>query len=293
MDKIDWNQIRAFQATVEQGSLSSAARALGLTQPTLSRQVAALEEHLGVVLFERMGKRLELTDSGKDLLEHANKMTAAADDLHLTATGKSNTIEGIVSISVTDAIALHLLPSAIRRIRKEAPNVIIELVISNSLSDLRRREADIAIRHVRPEDPELIGKYLREAEAQFFASNEWIAQHGHPLNTADATGAQFIGFDRGEQFAEHLRALGLQVDQNSFPLICENALICIEMVRQSFGIGIMMSEIVRDFEGLSKVLDDLPPISFPIWLVTHRELHTSRKIRLVFDILAEELKKEG
>jgi DNA-binding transcriptional LysR family regulator len=289
MDKADWNQIRAFQATVEHGSLSSAARQLGLTQPTLSRQVAALEESLGVTLFERVGKRLELTESGRDLIEHARKMTVAADDFQLSASGRSNAVEGVVSISATDGIAMHLIPPALHRIRREAPGISVELVISNSLSDLRRREADIAIRHVRPEDPELTGKLLRKAKACFYASKQWVERNGLPLRPDDAKTADFIGFDREERFANHLRAMGLDVSGANFPVYCDNALIVTELIRQGFGIGVMMREIAQKHTDLIQVLKDLPQIEFPIWLVTHRELHTSRKIRLVFDILAEEL----
>ena len=291
MDKADWNQIRAFQATVEHGSLSAAARHLALTQPTLSRQVAALEEGLGVTLFERVGKRLELTESGRDLIEHARRMTEAANDFHLSASGRSNAVEGVVSISATDGIAMHLIPPALQRIRSEAPGISIELVISNSLSDLRRREADIAIRHVRPEDPELTGKLLRNAKANFYASRQWVEDNGMPVRADDAKAASFIGFDREERFAGHLRAMGLDVSEANFPVYCDNALIVTELIRQGFGIGVMMSEIAEKHTDLVQVLKDLPQIEFPIWLVTHRELHTSRKIRLVFDILAEELGK--
>lgn len=289
MSEFDWNQTRGFLATAEAGSLSAAARKLGLTQPTLSRQVAALEEELGVTLFERVGKRLILTETGLELLDHAKRMGAAADAISLSATGRSETVEGLVSISASDGIAVHLVPPILERIRKEAPQIQIEIVASNELSDLRRREADIAIRHVRPEEPELIAKLVRNATASFYASKDWVARNGPLAGIADVPGKDFIGFDRDERYKEHLKGLGLPVEKLNFPLISENSLVVWEMVKRGLGVSVMMDDIAAMDPEIVPILEELPPINFPIWLVTHRELHTSRRFRIVFDMLAEEL----
>ena len=289
MIEFDWNQTRGFLTTAETGSLSAAARKLGLTQPTLSRQVAALEEGLGVTLFERVGKRLQLTETGLELLDHAKKMGAAADAIALSATGRSETVEGLVSISASDGIAVHILPKILARVRAEAPQIRIEVVASNELSDLRRREADIAIRHVRPEEPELIAKLVREATASFYASKDWIAKNGPIADVEDVPGKDFIGFDRDERYKEHLKGLGLPVEDMNFPLMSENSLVVWEMVKRGLGVSVMMDDIAEGEPDIVPILGDLPPIKFPIWLVTHRELHTSRRFRIVFDILAEEL----
>lgn len=281
--------MRGFIAAAETGSLSAAARQLGLTQPTLSRQVAALEETLGLTLFERIGKKLALTETGLDLLHHGKSMAQAADALALVATGRSETVEGLVSISAGDGISIKILPPIIAKIRQAAPQVSIDLIVSNALSDLRRREADIAVRHVQPTEPDLIGKKLRDAKAHFYASESWVEKHGHPHKPEDISGPVFIGFDRSERFVGYLQGLGLKVTAASFPVSSENTVACWEMTRQGLGIGVMMLETADNTEGMVKVLEDLPPITFPIWLVTHRELRTSRRIRLVFDILAEEL----
>lgn len=140
MITIDWNRTRAFLATAEAGSLSAAARKLELTQPTLSRQVAALEAELGVTLFERIGKRLVLTKAGESLLEYARAMGEAAVAMTFAATGRAEAIEGRVTVSATDAYAAYTLPEIVERIRKEAPQVTLVIVSSNSLSDLQRRE---------------------------------------------------------------------------------------------------------------------------------------------------------
>jgi DNA-binding transcriptional LysR family regulator len=293
MNGLDWNQLRAFAVTVETGSLSAAARKLGLTQPTLSRQVAALEEALDVTLFERLGKRLAPTQAGLDLVDHVYAMQAAADAMVLAASGHSQAVEGIVSISATDAVAVHLLPPVLGRIRAEAPALRLEIITSNSLSDLRRREADIAIRHVRPQEPELVARLIREAEAGFYAAESWLRQHGTPRELTDLAGADFVGFDREGRFICHLQGMGLPVTEANFPLMTENSVAAWEMVRAGLGVGVMMTDIAGRMDGLVRLLPDLPPIRFPVWLVTHRELKTSIRIRIVYDILAEELGRSG
>ena len=154
MISFDWNRARAFLITAEEGSFSAAARALRSTQPTVGRQVAGLEEELGVTLFERVGTRLELTVSGLELLEHVRAMGDAANRTSLVATGQSESVEGNVSITASEAIAAFLLPPILEKLRRSHPGITLELVISNEARDLHRREADIAIRNFEPEHPD-------------------------------------------------------------------------------------------------------------------------------------------
>ena len=192
MDNLDWNQLKAFLQTAQTGSLSAAARKLGLTQPTLSRQVAAIEQQMGVTLFERVGKAMVLTPTGLDLLEHARAMGAAAEALSLAASGRSQAVGGVVSVSATDAVATHLLPPILQRLRVQPPGIAVEVNPSHALSDLQRREADIAIRHVKPEQPDLIARPVREAPARFYASEAWVQAHGHPRSAEDSAGLPFV-----------------------------------------------------------------------------------------------------
>ena len=289
MNNLDWNQLKAFLETAETGSLSAAARKLGLTQPTLSRQVAAIEQRMGVTLFERVGKRMALTPTGLDLLEHARAMGAAAEALGLAATGRSQAVGGVVSVSASDVVAAVLLPPLVKQLREREPGIAVEVIPSNALSDLLRREADIAVRHVKPDQPELIARFIREATAHFYASKAWVKTHGHPRNADDAAHLPFVGSDRQGRYLAYLRGHGLNLSEANFSCYADHTVTHWALVQQGLGIGAMMEEIAHDMPGLIRVLDDLPPIRFPVWLVTHRELRTSRRIRVVFEALAEGL----
>jgi len=289
MDKLDWNQLRAFLETAETGSLSAAARKLGLTQPTLSRQVAAIELSMGVTLFERVGKAMVLTPTGLDLLEHARAMGTAAEALSLAATGRSQAVGGVVSVSASDAVAAHLLPPLVRQLREQEPGIAIEVISTNALSDLQRREADIAIRHVKPEQPDLIARLIREGVANFYASQAWVHAYGHPRTGEEAAHLPFVGSDRSGQFLGYLRQHGLPMREANFSCYADHSVAHWALVRQGMGIGAMMDEIALDTPGIVRVLDDVPPVRFPIWLVTHRELRTSRRIRVVFEALLQGL----
>ncbi len=286
---MDWNQLRAFLETAQTGSLSAAARKLGLTQPTLSRQVAAIERELGVTLFERVGKAMALTTTGLDLLEHARTMGAAAEALGLAASGRSQAVGGVVSVSATDAVAAWLLPPLVRRLREREPGIAIEVIASNALSDLLRREADIAIRHVQPEQPELIARLVRETTAGFYAAEDWVRTHGHPRTAAEAATLPFVGFGRTDQYLGLLQQHGLPLTEASFSSYAEHSVTHWALVQQGLGIGVMMDDIARQTPGVVRVLDEVPAVVFPIWLVTHRELRTAKRIRVVFDALARGL----
>lgn len=285
----DWNQVRAFLATVEEGSLSAAARALDLTQPTLGRQVSGLETALGLTLFERVGKSLILTQPGLELLDHVRAMGDAATQISLTATGQSQTIEGKVRISASDGFAAYILPPILAQLAQIAPGIVVEVIASNRLSDLRRREADIAIRHVRPSEPDLIAKLIRNCEAHLYAAPAYIRRYGLPKSTRNLEGALFIGINNPVRMIDVLATHGLTLMPRNFRHFCDNTVVGWEMVKQGLAIGIMSTDIANRTDGVMRILPEFSPIPVPIWLTTHRELHTSRRIRLVFDLLAKEL----
>ncbi len=285
----DWNQARAFLVTAEEGSLSAAARTLGLTQPTLGRQVAGLEAELGVTLFERVGRSLSLTQSGVELLDHFRSMGEAASRISLAASGQSQTIEGQVSITATNMMATFHLPAVLQQIRETAPGIEIEIIASNDVRDLTRREADIAIRHGRPKQPDLIAKLVRETSGNLYASKEYLDKFGRPQTPDELSEADFIGFDHPERFIPMLSTFGLSLTRDNFKLNSTSGTVMRALVMQGLGVSVLIREDAERTPGIELALPSLDPIPIPVWLVTHRELHTSRRIRLVFDMLAEAL----
>ena len=289
--KFDWNRARAFLVTAEEGSLSAAARALGMAQPTLGRQVDALERELGVVLFERVGRGLTLTPGGIELLEHVRAMGDAANHVSLTATGQSQSIVGNVCIAASETYAAIILPPIIEKLRLAEPGITIEIVASNSPSDLRRREADIAIRNFRPTEPDLIAKKIRDIPARLYATPAYLKRIGSPKLPYDLRNADFIGIGTSGLMLKGLNNLGLNLTEKNFPIQTQSYIVMWELVKQGVAIGILDGNIGDSEPLVERVLKDMEPLIFPIWLVAHRELNTSRRIRLVFDLLAEELKK--
>ncbi len=283
----DWNLARAFLATVEEGSLSAAARVLGLTQPTLGRQVAALEAELNVVLFERIGRSLVLTQSGLDLLDHVRGMREAANRVSLVASGQSQRVAGKVRITATDVMSAHVLPLVLSQLRVLAPMVEIDIVAANDIRDLQLREADIAVRHVRPEQPELFAKLATEASAHFYASKDYLERRGRPASFHAMKDHDFIGFGDNDRLIALLAGHGLDLGAENFKIGSESGVVAWELARHGFGIVVMSDDIARAAPEMERLLPEMDPIVFPIWLVVHRELATSRRIRLVFDLLVE------
>ena len=287
--RFDWNYARAFLVTAEEGSLSAAARALGMAQPTLGRQVDALEEELGVILFERAGRGLTLTPSGVDLLEHVRAMGDAANRVALAAAGQSQSIEGTVCIAASEIYAALVLPPIIAKLRRTEPGLHIEIVASSKASDLKRREADIAIRNFQPTEPDLVAKKIRDVPARLYATPGYLERIGNPKLPYDLHRADFISIDRSGGFLTGLNRLGLSLTERNFPIVTENYLVMWELVKHGLGIGIQDGDIGDAEPLVRRALPDFDLFMFPIWLVAHRELNTSRRVRVVFDLLAKEL----
>lgn len=291
MDDFDWNHIKAFHTTAETGTLSAAARRMGVRQSTVSRQVAALEAAMGVTLFDRIGKSLKITEAGLGLLAHVKAMAESADALALAATGQSRDVAGRVSISASDIYAAHVLPGILKRVRAEAPQITIDVISSNQLSDLRRREADIALRHVRPTEPELICRAVRPTSAHFYAAQSWLDSNPHPIIPGDIAASSLIAHEDVDRFVHYLKEMGLPVEASGIRLLSSNSVVVWEMVKMGLGVTMMLRDVAEATPGIVQILADLPAVPVPLWLVTHRELQTSRRIRIVFDILGEELTK--
>ncbi|MCA9538781.1 MAG: LysR family transcriptional regulator [Myxococcales bacterium] len=288
----DWNRARAFLVTAEEGTFSAAARALGLSQPTLGRQVAALEEELRVTLFERVGHRLVLTAAGAEVAEQVRAMSEAATRLSLLAAGQTDDLDGLVRISASEAISAYLLPPIVAELRGLHPGIEIELVVSNRTSDLKRREADIAVRHFRPQGDDMVARLVNDqSAAHLYGTPDYLARLGDPQTPeALAAAAQIIGFDETAVFRDGLRALGLPFGDDRFPVRTENHLVQWALARQGVGLCMMMAVVGDADPAMRRALPDFARgFDFPTWLISHRELRTSRRIRVVFDLLAERL----
>jgi DNA-binding transcriptional LysR family regulator len=250
--------------------------------------VAALEEELGITLFERVGRGLTPTTGALEILEHARRMGESANVLSLAASGQSQTIAGAICITASEVISAFLLPPVLERLRASHPGVEIKIVASNAVQDLRRRQADIAIRSGRPTDPNLVATRLRDTPAFLYATPDYLKRIGNPRTFADFSRADFIGFsDDGGQFMNGLNALGFALTAKNLRLHTTSHMVLWELVKSGLGIGAIIDE-VGDAEPLvRRVLPSMAAIPVPAWLVAHREVHTSRRVRLVFDLLAE------
>ena len=289
----DWNLARAFLVTAQEGSFSAASRALGLTQPTLGRQVAALEQHFDVALFERTGRRLTLTASGRELLDHVQAMGEAATQISLTASGHAQSVEGHVCITATDGLAANLLPPALKKLRQTAPGITVEIIASTDVQDLKHREADIAIRHIRPTQGDLIAKFIRNVSMRLYATTAYLDQIGRPGPQDDLTQMSFIGYERSNTLIDRLVDMGLNMpslaDQGALRITCQTEAVAWAMVQNGLGLGVMPEEVADRVQGIERAFPRLAPMAVPIWLVAHRELRTNRRIRIVFDVLSQTL----
>ncbi len=288
----DWNHIRAFLAVVEQGSLSGAARALRKTQPTLSRQISDLETALDLTLFERGTRVMQLTDAGGELLAHVRTMAEAATQISRVATGQSQAIEGTVRITSSDAMAAYALPRCLMSLRQDYPGISVELVPSNEMSDLTRRDADIAIRHVRPEQVDLVAKRIADIEISLFASKTYLETLGPLTAPEDFAHANFIGYQSPERLVPQIAAMGFPVTKSNFGITTSNGSTMYELVRDGAGIAFLPTVVAEGRLGLQRILPEAPSFDMETWLVTHREIQTSRRIRITFDHLANELGKD-
>ena len=287
----DWNQVRAFLATLEEGSLSAAARVLGLTQPTLGRQVASLEAHLGVTLFERAGRQLIATPAALEVADHVHAMGEAATRLSLAASGQSQSVEGTIKITATEIYSAYVLPEFVAALRHEHPGILIDLVSTNSLSDLRRREADIAIRNAEPTDPDLIARKIKTESGGLFATPEFIERFGPFETLDDIAGAPFVGFGDTSEFIQALQGRGVPVQASSFVARSESHIVHWELARRGLGFGINGWDVGVDMSDMVPVLREKLTFEFPVWLVAPQELKTNRRVRIVYDALARFLKR--
>ena len=281
----DWNQVRAFLATAQEGSFSGAARALKTTQPTIGRQISGLEEGLGITLFERSVRGPRLTDAGRDLLDHVRAMGEAATLISMAATAHAEEVSGLVTVTATDLLSAQTLPGLLAPLRESNPGVRVDIIASNDVQNILHREADIAIRHVRPDQPELIARHVGDFRAGLYASKAYLAREGIPQTPRDVADHDFLGNPDPERLIAPMNNIGIPLRPENFGISSRSGVVVWELARAGLGITVLPEALCDPEPTLERILPDLPPFQFPIWLVTHRELQSSRRIRIVFDQL--------
>jgi DNA-binding transcriptional LysR family regulator len=283
-----WDHYRTLLAVLEEGSLSGAARMLGLTQPTVGRHVETLERELGAPLFTRSAGGLAPTEAALALRPHAEAMAAAAEALIRTASGEAEAIRGVIRVTASDVMGVEVLPPMLTGFHEANPEVTIELTLSNRLEDLLRREADIAVRMVRPTQGALLAKRVGAVRLGLFAHRRYLDAHGDPQRLDDPRFAA-IGFDRDVDAVRALQDRQLSFERESFAFRSDNDLAQLAAVRAGFGIGAAQLPIARRDPDLVEVLKGLFRYEMEVWVAMHEDLKASRRMRLMFDWLVEGL----
>lgn len=285
----DWNLLRAFVAVVDAGSLTAAARLTGASQPTLSRQIGELEASFGVVLFERGARGLRLTLAGQALLPALRQMQLAAQALALAAVGQSQQLAGTVRLTASDMTAAYVLPPIIAALRCRQPAIQIELVVSNQVENLLERQADIAVRHARPQQAELVARRVGDAAIGCFAHRDYLARVGGAVDPARIADYDWIGYDRSDLLLRGFRQAGMAVPREFFAVRCDSHVSGWQMALAGAGIGFAPTLVAARWPEMLPVLPQVIMPSMPVWVTAHRELRQSARIRLVFDALADGL----
>lgn len=286
-NNFDWRLVRSFLAALDQGSLLGAARSLGATQPTIGRHIAELEAQLGVSLFERTGRGLLPSPMALQLADSARAMENSANQLARSVSGAEAGISGTVRVSASQPVACYLMPPILAQMRLALPEVQVELVSSNAVSNLLRREADIALRMVQPRQASLVVKRIAKVTLGTYAHRDYVRRRGTPKQLQDLLNHDLVGNDRDASILKGMAGFGLPVTRASFAFRCDDLLAYWQAVRAGLGIGFVSDYLAATDKDVLQVLPvvKLPPI--PIWLTVHREIRTSRRIRAVYDFLSQ------
>lgn len=290
----DWSLYRTFLAVVQEGSLSGAARRLGLTQPTVARHIDALEAAIGADLFLRSQRGLMPTEMALGLKPYAETLAATAAALVRAASGAAGEVRGTVRVSASEVVGVEHLPPILARLRRRHPGLIVELVLSNAVDDLLRREADVAVRMTEPLQEALVARRLQPITLGLHARRDYLDRRGVPASLADLAGHDLIGFDRETPALRGIAQRFPGLDHPSFAsmasaLRADSDLAQLAAIRAGFGIGVCQVPVARRDPDLVRVLADAVAVELGLWVVMHEDLKSSARCRAVFDALAEGL----
>lgn len=283
-----WDHYRSFLAVVRQGSLSAAARELGLTQPTLGRHIDELEKALKAPLFARSPHGLTPTAAAIELVPHAEAMASAAEALQRAASGETAEPRGVVRVTASEVVGVEVLPRILVPFREAHPQIAIELAVSNRNQDLLRRDADIAVRMARPTQGALIAKRIGKIDVGLYAHKRYLKRHGVPKSVEDLAQHAIVGFDRD---TASLRSVSgtFPVTRDVFALRSDNDHAQIAALRAGFGIAAIQAPIADRDANLVAVMPEHIRFGLEMWLVMHEDLRMNRRVRLLFDHLSNAL----
>jgi DNA-binding transcriptional LysR family regulator len=287
---LEWDHCRSLLAVIDAGSLSGAARALGLAQPTVGRHVEALEAALGAPLFTRSAVGLNPTRLALSLEPHARAMAAAAETLVRTASGDGEGARGVLRLTASEVMAVEVLPRILTEFRIANPLIDIELVASNRQEDLLRRDADIAVRMVRPVQDALVARRIGEVRIGFFAHRDYVARYGAPQTFDDLRRHTVIANDREPILPAARAAVNVAITPDLFALRTDSDAAQLSFLRAGFGIGGMQEPLAAREPDLVPIVPDQFSFALEVWVVMHEDLRSDRRARLLFDHLASGLK---
>lgn len=284
------DHIRTFHAVAKYGSLLAASRELGLTQPTVGRHIDLLEEALGLRLFTRGRDGMQLTKKGADLVFTAGEVMVNATAFHRTATGLEEDVKGVVRLSANQIFGSLMLPGMILKFMEEHPEIEVEIDVSNEVSNLLQRDADIAIRMFRPTQNDLIARKVADLPMGLFASERYLSRHPAPQRLGDLNQHVLIGQARNPSLIDAYKAVGLELMPRDFAFRCDNDVAAINAVRSGIGIGPLHVGMAVRWPEVVQLLPDLRVPGFELWLACHADVRHNKRIRLVMDFLADQLK---
>ncbi|HEY1719811.1 MAG TPA: LysR family transcriptional regulator [Magnetospirillaceae bacterium] len=285
----DWQLYRSFLAVMQEGSLSGAARKLGLTQPTLGRQIAQLEQALGLPLFSRSPAGLEPTAAATTLIPHAEAMASAAQALARAASGAADETKGTIRLTASEFMSAEVLPPMLADFQDRHRGIVIELAGSNRVEDLLRRDADLAVRMKRPAQDALIAKHIGHIPIRMYAHRRYIERRGIPKTLLDLPQHTVIGFDRDDSSFRAVGASPFEISRDLFSFRTDDDVVQHAALRGGVGIGGCQVGVARRNSDLVPVLHDAIQFTLEMWLVTHEDLKADRRVRLLFDHLSESL----
>lgn len=285
----DWTLWRSFLAVLDEGSLSGAARRLGLAQPTVGRHLDALEAAIGRRLFLRSPLGLMPTELAESLRTEAESFAAGAAALWRAARSQVAGIEGVVRIAAAEVMAVEVLPPILAEIRRRHSRLTLEVVASNRAEDLLRREADVAVRMVAPREADLVARRLGTVTLGLFARRDLLEREGRPTDLAEAARIGAIGWDRETPEIRAMLARRPEIAGLDFVLRSGSDLVQLAAIRAGHGIGVCQVAIAARSPDLVRVLPETFSMPLDCWLVTHAGLRTNPRVRAVLDGLADGL----